>query len=100
MNIIFFRRPKPRQFNYVPRYYDPLKDEIEERKKELGLIQEGDLKARMRADIRRKWKVERSPASKQFFITRMVIYIIVIALTLYFIFFSDFINNFVSFFVK
>jgi hypothetical protein len=100
MNIIFFRRPKPRQFNYVPRYYDPLKDEIEERKKELGLIQEGDLKARMRADIRRKWKVERGPASKQFFITRMVIYIIVIALTLYFIFFSDFINNFVSFFVK
>jgi hypothetical protein len=100
MNIIFFRRPKPRQFNYIPRYYDPVKDEIEQRKKELGLIQEGDLQARMRADIRRKWRVERNPASKQFFIMRLFIYIVVIGFTLYFIFFSDFINNLVSFFVK
>lgn len=100
MNIIFFRRPKPKQFNYIPRYYDPLKDELEERKRELGLIQDGDLKAKMRADIRRRWRVERSPSSRQFFIMRMVVYTVIIAITLYFIFFSNFINHFVSFFVK
>lgn len=100
MNIIFFRRPKPRQFNYIPRYYDPVKEEIEERKKELGLIQEGDREARMRSEFRRKWRVEKNPAARQLYIMRLFIYIIVIGFSLYFIFFSDFINNFISFFVK
>lgn len=100
MNIIFFRRPKPRQFNYVPRYYDPVKEEMEERRKQLGLIQEGDREARMRSEFRRNWRVEKSPAPRQLYIVRLFVYIIVIGFFLYFIFFSDFINNFVSFFVK
>ena len=33
----FFRphRSKPRQFNYIPRYYDPVKEEREHRRREL-----------------------------------------------------------------
>ncbi|MDR2935987.1 MAG: hypothetical protein LBU80_01405 [Rikenellaceae bacterium] len=31
----FFHTPKPRQFNYRPRYYDPEAEEREQRKKEL-----------------------------------------------------------------
>ncbi len=33
----FFRphKTKPRQFNYIPRYYDPVKEEREQRRKEL-----------------------------------------------------------------
>ena len=100
MNIIFFRRPKPRQFNYIPRYYDPVKEEVEQRKKELGLLSEGDLKERMRADIRRKWKVERNPTAGRIFLIRIFFYIIISALSIYFIFFTDFIYNMVSFFVR
>ena len=29
----FFKQNKPRGFNYVPRYYDPVKEELEERRK-------------------------------------------------------------------
>ncbi len=29
----FFKQNKPRGFNYVPRYYDPVKDEMEERRR-------------------------------------------------------------------
>ncbi len=100
MNFVFFKRPKPKQFNYIPRYYDPVKEELEERKRRLGLLSDGDHKERMRAEIRRKWRVEKSPASRNFFYIRIFIYLAFIALTLYFIFFSDFINKLVSLFVE
>ncbi|MDZ7635675.1 MAG: hypothetical protein U5L72_15085 [Bacteroidales bacterium] len=29
----FFKQNKPRGFNYVPRHYDPVKEELEERRK-------------------------------------------------------------------
>lgn len=32
----FFKQNKPRGFNYVPRYYDPVKEEMEERRRALG----------------------------------------------------------------
>jgi hypothetical protein len=33
----FFRQNKPRGFNYKPRYYDPGKEEWEERRRVMGL---------------------------------------------------------------
>lgn len=33
MRFKFFHAPKPRQFDYIPRYYSPEKEEREERKK-------------------------------------------------------------------
>jgi hypothetical protein len=100
MNFTFFKRPKPRQFNYIPRYYDPVKEELEERKKQLGLLGEGDIKERMRADIRRKWRVEKGPAVKQVVYIRVFIYLLFSVFAIYFIFFTDFINKLVSFFVR
>jgi hypothetical protein len=32
----FFKQNKPRGFNYVPRYYDPVKEELEERRRAQG----------------------------------------------------------------
>lgn len=32
----FFKQNKPRGFNYVPRYYDPAKEEMMERRRTLG----------------------------------------------------------------
>ncbi|HON17742.1 MAG TPA: hypothetical protein PK990_01075 [Salinivirgaceae bacterium] len=31
-----FHLPRPKQFNYIPRYYDPEKDRLEQRKKEIA----------------------------------------------------------------
>lgn len=33
----FFKQNKPRGFNYIPRYYDPAKEEMEKRRRALGL---------------------------------------------------------------
>ena len=42
----FFKQYKPREFNFVPRYYDPEKEAREERvrriKRELGIREEGE----------------------------------------------------------
>lgn len=35
----FFKQNKPRGFNYVPRYYDPVKEEMEERRRAKGIEQ-------------------------------------------------------------
>jgi hypothetical protein len=35
----FFKQNKPRGFNYVPRYYDPAKEEMEERRRAQGTEQ-------------------------------------------------------------
>jgi hypothetical protein len=33
----FFKQNKPKGFNYIPRYYDPAKEEMEQRRRALGL---------------------------------------------------------------
>jgi hypothetical protein len=100
MKIVFFHRPKPRQFNYIPRYYDPVKEDMERRKRELGLLSEGDLKERMRAEIRRKWKQGNTGSLHASIMIRTIFYILISILAIYFIFFTDFINKMVSFFVQ
>ncbi|WP_026999633.1 hypothetical protein [Eisenibacter elegans] len=52
MRIIFVKTPKNRQFNYIPRYYDPVKEDLMERvrekKREMaaeGLIDHADLES-------------------------------------------------------
>jgi hypothetical protein len=44
----FFRQTKPRGFNYVPRYYDPQKEEWEQKRRARGIVpgeQSGERKA-------------------------------------------------------
>ena len=97
MNISFFKRPKPRQFNYKPLYYNPEKDDAEERKRALN---SDDPRERMRAEIRRRWKTERKPVNDSNSMFRIFFYIIFAAFTIYLIFFTDFINKLVSVFIK
>lgn len=96
MKIVFFNRPKARQFDYKPRYYDVEKDKREQRKKELGLGEDettkralfkGELKSRWRSDN----KVEKERTRR-----RTIIYVVFIAIVIYYLFFTDFIQKFVS----
>ena len=100
MNIAFFRRPKPRQFNYKPIYYDPDKEEAEERKKTLQSLQEGDRREHMRAEIRRKWKTERTDTEKRNEVLRVFFFVIIAAFAIYLIFFTNFVNALVSLFLR
>jgi hypothetical protein len=100
MNFFFFKRPKPRQFNYRPLYYDPEKEQAEERKKTLSSLHDGDPRERMRAEIRRRWKVERKVANKKDQLFRIFFYMIFASFAIYLIFFTDFINKLVSLFLR
>ncbi len=85
MRIVFFKRPKPKAFNYKPRYYDPEKEELEERQKQLKQSKEV---AEFRRQLDRNWhrsdKKTRHEAIKRSFI----IYLIIILILIYFIFFA------------
>jgi hypothetical protein len=100
MNVFFFKRPKPRTFNYKPIYYDPEKEKAEERKKALNSLQDGDPRERMRAEIRRRWKVERKESDNRNQVIRIFMYIIFAVFAIYMIFFTDFINKMVSLFLR
>lgn len=98
MKLVFFKRPKPKPFNYRPLYYDPEKEALEERRKELGLIHDGDPRARLKAEIRRKWRRGGDEGRSTYQGIRIIIYLFIIVLSVYFIFFTDFIQNLITIF--
>jgi hypothetical protein len=100
MNIVFFKRPKPRQFNYVPRYYDPEKEEAEARRKARNSPQDMDPGERMRAEIRRRWRTDRKEADPRNKLFKIIFYAIIAGFFIYMIFFTEFINHFVSLFLR
>ncbi len=63
------RLPKNKRFNYVPRYYDPVKDEIEEKESKFRReLSEGDRRERrltISEIYRRRTKVERKGDLRQ-----------------------------------
>ncbi len=103
MKISFFHRPKPRQFDYKPRYWDPEKEEEEERKKRIeragGLKNVNDIKEDLRYNINRQWRRGKQDTTKNFNTVRFLIYLFMIIFFVYVIFFTDFVNKFLSYFV-
>jgi hypothetical protein len=88
MKIVFFRTPKPHQFNYPPRYYDAEKEHWEMRKRELGLSSDG--KSDLRSSINTSWnrlrKSDRSRKKKAEI--SVLIYLLIVIALIYFIFFA------------
>jgi hypothetical protein len=104
MRIVFFKRPKPRQFEYKPIYWDEEKEEMERRKKRIeraGAEKTGDeIKEDLRFEIDRNWRRNRSAANQKVNLIRFVVYMAFALVVIYFIFFTDFINKFLSYFFK
>jgi len=98
MKIVFFKTPKPKQFNYIPRYYDPEKEELEKRKKELGLLGEGDAHQYLKAQMRRRWRADAHQRADRSSAVRVFIYLMILFLTVYLFFFTDVITNVLSIF--
>ncbi|MFK5857123.1 MAG: hypothetical protein QM503_13415 [Bacteroidota bacterium] len=98
MRIVSIKTPKPKQFNYKPRYYDEQKDELEKRKAIRGiqskLSHNESLKLKM---IRRRrtddLDDEKTPLSK---LLTYFGYAFFIGGTVYFIMFTDIIEKMLS----
>jgi len=81
-------------------YYDPAKEEAENRRKARNGLQTGDPREHMRAEIRRKWKVDRKETDKRNQVIRTLFYVIIVVFALYLILFSDLVNNMVALFLR
>jgi (p)ppGpp synthase/HD superfamily hydrolase len=89
--ISFFKTPKPKQFNYIPRYYDQRKEEMEERKKriaqELGLDNNSNnYITNIKGKMRHIYQLKKNESRKSNF--RILIILIFLMLLLYLMFFK------------
>jgi hypothetical protein len=86
MAFKFFHIPKPKQFEYKPRYYDPKKEELEQRKRALGVTGTGSTEADLRARMQQKWRNERRDARKKSSSQRLIIFILLALILIYLLF--------------
>lgn len=86
MQIVFFKRPKPRQFDYKPRYYDEEKERKEERRKAFADAEKG-APVNLKREIDVRWRrIDRRNRHKSKSIN-LLVYLVVVALLIYFLFF-------------
>lgn len=98
----FFHTPGTRKFNIRPRFYDPDKEEREERerriKEEMGIVEEKeeiDLKnyrPRVKGQFRNDdaWQMKSSSAARKAQNKRLIYLFLILALIFYLFFYSDF----------
>jgi hypothetical protein len=97
----FFHTPGAKQFHITPRFYDPDKEEREERerriKEELGIVDEKvDDGKPYRPNIRGQfrstggWQAKSSERARRTSNTRLIILILILCLIFYLFFYSDF----------
>ena len=87
MKVTFVKTPKPKRFTYPPRYYDEEKERLEQRKRDLGLSEDG--KSDFRAQVSNNWKRFRKSdqTRKKRAEVSVLIYLIIVAILVYFVFF-------------
>lgn len=87
MKITFFKTPKPKQFNFPPRYYDEEKERLEQRKRELGL---SDEKPDFRTQVTTNWRKmrKRDQKSRKKAEMSVLIYLLIVAGLVYLMFFA------------
>jgi hypothetical protein len=99
MRLVFFKTPKPKRFNFQPRYFDPKKDEWERRKAELGYDSKLSKEEQLRLRMSSRWThpVENSPSKTEQLI-RYFIYAAFILGSIYVILFTGLVENFLALF--
>ena len=63
--MAFFYKHNPKKFNYIPRYYNPEKQALEERKAEMGLDSNLSHEEQLRIQMRQKWGVKKNEETKE-----------------------------------
>ena len=95
----FFYKHKPRGFNYIPRYYDPQKEEWEKKKAEAGLDSKLSHEEELRLQMRKKWGVEKdkeTPQERRYKVLRALIIGGIVVVAFYYIFCTPMFTNLVS----
>lgn len=104
MGIFMFHKREMPRFNYIPRYYDPNKEELERRKAAMGLDSKLSDNEKLRMRMRTRWgRVNDDGRPKKqrsaFHGLRFVIFFGIAAFLIYFIFFTPLVENFVTMFL-
>jgi len=90
MKISFFKTGKPKDFSYRPLFYSERKEELEKIKRSVEAESGSDSTERMRVQLERSWRDRRDrrrqsgPRSN----LRLLIYLAILALLIYFMFFA------------
>ena len=104
MGFFMFHRPEMPKFNYIPRYYDPEKEEWEKKKAAMGLDSKLSDSDRLRIQMRKKWgRIGDDGRAAKKSSTGTLRYVIIFgfaALAIYFIFFTPLVENFITMFLK
>lgn len=92
MRVVFFKTPKPKQFNYTPRYYDPDKEALKEReqqiKQEMGLSDEDTPRVSLiKGQLRRQYESRMKRGLKAKNTRRLIIIIAILILLAYYMFY-------------
>ena len=95
----FFYKHKPKGFNYIPRYFDPDKEEWEKKKAEAGLPTNLSHEEELRLQMRKRWgtnKEEEDPNERRSKMLRTFIIVAVVAVGFYYIFCTPVLTNIIS----
>lgn len=95
----FFYRPKPKGFNYIPRYYDPEKEAWEQKKAEAGLNTNLSHEEELRLQMRKKWGVNKDkedPTERRSKMIRTLIIVGIVVVAFYYIFCTPMFTNIIS----
>ena len=104
MGIFMFHRPEMPKFNYIPRYYNPEKEELEKRKAAMGLDSKLSDSERLRVQMRQRWgrSIDDGKSLKQGYSFKWLRYAIIFGISAFLIsviFFTPFVENFVTMFL-
>lgn len=104
MKFSFFHTPKPRTFNYVPRYYNPEQEALEKKKAAMGLDSKLSEREKRRIRIRQGYGYDPEDYKERSKIgfkgMRFIILFGLMAFFLYVIFATPFVENFVEMFLS
>lgn len=104
MGIFMFHKREMPKFNYIPRYYDPEKEELEKKKAAMGLDSKLSDSEKLRVQMRKRWgRVGDDGREKKKSNVGTMRYIIIFgfaAIAIYFIFFTPLVENFITMFLK
>ncbi len=92
MRVVFFKTPKPKQFSYTPRYYNPDKEALMERqqqiKQEMGLSDENTPRVSLiKGQLRRQYESRRKRGIKVKNTRRLIIILAILLLLAYYMFY-------------
>lgn len=99
MRFTGLKTPNPKSFKYKARYYDEAKEERDRRKAEMGYESKFEDRDSLRMKISSRWRKTEEEKSRPLakFIS-YVVYTTIIFGSIYFIFFTDIVDNLVALF--